>query len=483
MGFSLSAAFTILAVTVILIIELLAGALVPSITQYIESWDNLKDRRVAVLQSQINITDVIDGVTGTWWNESFGFRKSIRIDETKVMGEVSNFPVLIDITDIDLKVHVLQSNGNDVAFVNILHTMKYNHEIELYESSTGHLIAWVNVTSLSSEEITIFYIYYGNSSCASQQNPLGVWDGQFHGVWHLEESSGTLSESTSYGNDGTAYNNPTYGATGKIATALYFDGTNDYVDCGDPVDGSLDFGTNDFTIECWVKTSTTLSRYIMSKLVRNPLTGSGTGYALEIYHQMNTSLGDGTVYNIGPSVKTINDNNWHHLVIVFDRNDWGVVLYYIDGEFDEWYDIGGIGNIDTTDSFQLCRKLIQAGPPKYNYFAGTIDEVRVSKGLRSEDWVNTSFQNQNSPSIFYTLGSETTIFLTIMVENTGGIVLNTDKFCLLVNGTNYDVTCNRTLFFPLYEYRFCTISQITSGPKQIKMIADTSAEDKYMYTG
>ena len=42
-----------------------------------------------------------------------------------------------------------------------------------------------------------------------------------------------------------------------------------------------------------------------------------------------------------------------------------------------------------------------------NYdFDGTIDEVRVSNSIRSAGWVLTEYNNQNSPSTFYSVSSE-----------------------------------------------------------------------------
>ena len=39
-------------------------------------------------------------------------------------------------------------------------------------------------------------------------------------------------------------------------------------------------------------------------------------------------------------------------------------------------------------------------------FGGTIDEVRVSSVVRTEGWIQTSFNSQDDPSIFYGLGGE-----------------------------------------------------------------------------
>lgn len=40
------------------------------------------------------------------------------------------------------------------------------------------------------------------------------------------------------------------------------------------------------------------------------------------------------------------------------------------------------------------------------YYAGTMDEVRVTPGLLSADWVKTEYNNINSPSTFYSMGNQ-----------------------------------------------------------------------------
>jgi hypothetical protein len=60
-----------------------------------------------------------------------------------------------------------QDDGDDIVFVDRYNVTQYKHEIEKFNSSTGELVAWVKVTSISSTEDTILYMYYGNSQASS----------------------------------------------------------------------------------------------------------------------------------------------------------------------------------------------------------------------------------------------------------------------------------------------------------------------------
>jgi len=201
-----------------------------------------------------------------WYDTNWTYRKKITIDHTKVNGTQSNFPVLINLTsDMELAAKA-QDDGDDILFTSSDGTNKLAHEIELYDSSTGKLIAWVNVTSLSNTPDTVLYMYYNNSTASNQQNPTGVWDTNYKGVWHLlGNSTALLPDATSNSNTGTklAVGRPANTASGQIDGAQVFDGTNDYVNCGN--DTSLDI-TDAITIEVWVKPMTNGWKY------QNPIT-------------------------------------------------------------------------------------------------------------------------------------------------------------------------------------------------------------------
>ncbi|MBU1941644.1 MAG: DUF2341 domain-containing protein, partial [Candidatus Thermoplasmatota archaeon] len=101
--------------------------------------------------------------------EGWQYRKNITIDHTKVAGDLTNFPVLISLTDTDLRDKV-QPDGDDILFMNdsgIAHRLW--HEIESYEYTTGEIVAWVNVSNLNSSTNTSFFMYYGNPNCTEQQ--------------------------------------------------------------------------------------------------------------------------------------------------------------------------------------------------------------------------------------------------------------------------------------------------------------------------
>ena len=186
---------------------------------------------------------------GAWWNHGWLYRKEIVIDYIMVDDGLANFPVLINITDSDLQSKA-QTTGNDVTFTDY-YGNQLNHEIELYNATSGHLVAWVNVTSLSSTVDTILYLYYGNPTRGSEENIEGTWNSNYLMVHHLNETSGSHYDSTSNNNDATAQNGINQDATGKIDGADSYDDTDDFLLVSGGTANLLD-NSGSWTYEAWI---------------------------------------------------------------------------------------------------------------------------------------------------------------------------------------------------------------------------------------
>jgi len=161
---------------------------------------NVKKSSMLLFVILLFVLSAFGATASGWYDTGWQYRKEITIDNTKVSASLSDFPVLIDIIDADLASNA-QADGDDILFTDDS-DVKLSHEIELYNSTTGHLVAWVKVPSLSSSIDTVIYVYYGNSSVGSQQDVNNVWDSDFVMVQHLEEASGNVLDSTTNGNNG-----------------------------------------------------------------------------------------------------------------------------------------------------------------------------------------------------------------------------------------------------------------------------------------
>ena len=94
------------------------------------------------------------------------------------------------------------------------------------------------------------------------------------------------------------------------------------------------------------------------------------------------------------------------------------------------------------------------------YFGGNLDEIHISNIERDAAWVKTAFNNQNSPSTFYTVGSEVSSPLTAVELITfSGIAY--DRAVLLEWRTGYEID---NLGFNLYRESGSERTKLTPSP-------------------
>lgn len=341
----------------------------------------------------------------TWYNNSWSYRKELTVDPTKVSGssDLTDFPVLVSITDTDL-ISKAQTDGDDILFTDSAGT-KLDHEIESYNSSTGALVAWVQVTTLYTSSDTTLYMYYGNASATSQQNVEGVWTSNYKMVQHLKETSGTHYDSTSNNSDSTSVTVTTQGsAAGQINGSDDFDGSNDVVNITESSALRL---TSAGAISMWIKPDTTNQDTYAGLFAKSSGGDAGTisysffwdddGGILLAYICNGTSCNSASIAEPG-------DTNWHHIVFRWNGTKLRV---YKDAT-------GGIEQNQTVNAQSSSSHSVKLGGDTYgadsgtdDYFDGKIDEVRVSNTSPSDDWITTEYNNQSAPSTFFSaIGDE-----------------------------------------------------------------------------
>ncbi len=225
------------------------------------------------------------------------------------------------------------------------------------------------------------------------------------GYWPLDEGGGiTTSDRSGNGNDGTL-NAPTWDS-GKFGGALNFDGSDDYVDCGNPP--ILDFGTGDWTISAWIKLPVNpgTNTVIFSKGGDND---GGIRYAMELEDGsggvIEPTLDDNSTKLNPDGDITVIDGQWHHFVVM--RKDGTKLRLYVDGVEDPGvtnhgestiaanYDLSGtsqhnayIGAVMSNESGQLQK-----------FFGGLIDDVALWNRALNPEEISYLWNNGDGNSV------------------------------------------------------------------------------------
>jgi len=203
------------------------------------------------------------------------------------------------------------------------------------------------------------------------------------GYWNLDESSGpTANDSSGNGNDGTWENSPTYTASGKINGALTFNGTNQYVNIANPSNFSFE-RTQPFSITAWINPAPSGGGdfAVVGKVA------SGTGYGMIVPGGTfcNNSGGPNSCVEfdlngyggmrVWSGIATITAGIWQHIAVTYDgsSNRSGMHIY-----------INGVDQTVSSDTGStLSASILNSAPlmigsyQGYDYFDGTIDDVRV----------------------------------------------------------------------------------------------------------
>jgi hypothetical protein len=168
-------------------------------------------------------------------------------------------------------------------------------------------------------------------------------------------------------------------------TALEFDG-DDYIDCGNP--HILNFGTNDWTVTAWMKTTETEKDTIFAnggdggggkRLTLQTNEGNATKATLTVDDDVDKVQAKGTTVVI--------DGQWYHIV---GMREGTTISIYINGVLEgtntlpDGYDLSGISQHNAYIGAITDHDGDPTGNLLEKFHVGTIDEVRIYNRALSE---------------------------------------------------------------------------------------------------
>ncbi|WKZ21454.1 MAG: Ig-like domain-containing protein [Candidatus Brocadiaceae baterium WH-1] len=215
----------------------------------------------------------------------------------------------------------------------------------------------------------------------------GVMSG-LQAYYKFDEGAGTsAADASGNGNNGTLFNGPVW-TTGKINSALSFDGVNDYVEV--PNSTSLN-PVNFVTVSAWIYPTAPGQSNDSKIIAKRHQTLANDNYSLGF---ISESRPEARIV-IGGSMKSIYGpvlslNAWHHLVGVYDGS---TLKLYVNGT--EVNSVAASGSLDT--STHPLRIGTRAVDPVNRYFKGSIDEVYVFNRALSDQEVLSLFNPTASP--------------------------------------------------------------------------------------
>ncbi|KAF0143500.1 MAG: fibronectin type III domain-containing protein [Nitrospirae bacterium] len=232
------------------------------------------------------------------------------------------------------------------------------------------LTTWQVTYTLKSYVNTLNVIAKNAGGCQSEPVVINVtYSNAPIAIWHMDNN---WQDSSGNGNNGMAYNGATFTTNSKIGTnAGSFDGANDYVE-GSNSGTNFPIGNSTRTIEAWIKVADTAGA---DRNIFHYGTADGTpGSNIHLMVSNGGSLSFGNGYGfgmVGTSV-IVDDNNWHHVVGVYEGPGTNMIRVYVDGVLRNFGTPSTMPNTGTGSKWRMG--VFMAGG---STIPGLIDELAV----------------------------------------------------------------------------------------------------------
>lgn len=338
---------------------------------------------------------------------------------TVITGNVLKYPMLVRLGQADSAIFAAaKTTGADIRFTKSNNTTRLKHSIETWDATNRIGAVWVLLdTVYSNNQTQNFRMHWGNAGAADSSKSTAVFDtaNGFVAVWHMNEATNTLTSATANPFNGTVVgnantNNPQItsvdGVIGKgqdFPASTNNDGTGGAYRIENSATGALNFPDSGvYTLSAWInQQSTNQFRTIIGK-GDNQYAMHSNGSTLEFFQY--ASIGTGGAWQAVGLSGGATTNNWLHVVGI--RNGPSS-MFYINGVLVDSTVNNATNNaarIDTANVYIGKWGGSAGSQPTSNdrFYDGILDEIRVSKVVRSANWNALDFGSQNAAQTLVT---------------------------------------------------------------------------------
>jgi len=284
-----------------------------------------------------------------------------------------NFPVLVRLNKDGFDFKQAKDNGEDIRFSDAA-GKPLAYQIEEWDAAVGNASIWVRIPAIKGNAHQEIKMFWGKADAAGESSGTAVFNESngylcvFHMTDPVKDEVGVL----------TAKDTGTVPADGMIGKSRRFD-PGKGINCGEKIT-SFPTGTNPHSSEVWFKAEKPNTHPFAwgNEQAQGKVT---MRFASPPHVKMDCYNSCGNVKSKMPLAMS----QWIHVVHTFKE---GESKLYVNGVLDG-ENKGGL----TLNVRSPARMYIGGWYGNYQ-FVGDIDEVRVSKVTRSDDWVRMSYENQ-----------------------------------------------------------------------------------------
>jgi hypothetical protein len=337
------------------------------------------------------------------WGKAIRINLNTTSSGANISQDVFNFPILIRLNCSNFQYFsTTLPGGADIRFTKANGVHLPYHIERWVDSPDNKDVAeiWVRMDTVKGNNCNQYILmYWQKSNVYDSSKSSAVFDTGigFSGVWHLNQnpagSAPQVLDATLNCINGSSRGCMTSGnlVDGMIGKGIAFDGINDYINFGNGPKIDI-VGHSDMTISAWAKL------YIRNDW--NAIVGKGDHqYHIQFRPHDEFCIFDGTdwrgAYNLNePAIVA---NTWYYITGTYNGLKDSLFLYrngiriaaakadHIGSGRDDSLTIG-------INSENMSR-----------YFNGIIDEVRLARACRSQDWIRLEYENQKQNQSLITL--------------------------------------------------------------------------------
>ncbi len=288
---------------------------------------------------------------------------------------MEGFPVLVRLHKDFFNFAAAKANGDDVRFSADAKPLAY--QIEQWDAANGTASIWVRVPKIAGNARQEIKMHWGKADAAGESNGKAVFNESngYLSVLHMGEVAADEAGSVEAKDVGTTP------AGGMIGAARHLAGKQG-IFCGEKI-ANFPVGASPHSTEAWFRAEKSNGRVLAW--------GNEHGQGKVVMHFQSPPHVKMECYFSGadvPSIGRMPMNEWIHVVHTYEQGDSRI---YVNGE---------LSNTSKTANAPLAIKTparFYIGGWYNNYdFVGDVDEVRISKVVRSADWVRLQHENQKA---------------------------------------------------------------------------------------
>jgi biopolymer transport protein ExbB len=346
-------------------------------------------------------------LAASWWNNDWKFRKEISFDlspaAADVGGSPQDVPVLVRLSLANFSYfNDTKPDGSDFRLLAADDKTPLKFHFEKYDPQSQIALLWVRVPQLTGGSKTDkIYAYYGNPDAPTAADAPGTYDASQVLVLSLSEASGMPLDSTAYKNNASSSTAELTPAS-LIAGGAKFAGKQSITV---PASASLRLLPNQgLTASVWMRVEQPQNAVIFA------LADQGKTIALDIVGSKLTARAAlGGLPVVVTQASDLTMSQWHHVALTAGG---GKLTLYVDGiaagtAAVTLQEIGGNFTVGAENGAR--------------FLTGDIDEVEVSKAVRSPDWIKASARSQSMDANLVVYGvdgqressGQTSYFVTI----------------------------------------------------------------------